>query len=81
VGEAVVVGIEERALLRAVLLGYLMPLLLLLAGALLGGLWGEAPAIVGGLAGLAVAALWLRRHRSLPAPVILRRGSTGCLTD
>lgn len=79
-GEMVVVGIEEGALLRAALSGYLVPLLLLLCGALLGSLWGDLQAAAGGLAGLVVAALWLRGRRAAAAPVIVRRGSTGCMT-
>lgn len=77
-GEAVVVGIEDGALLRAAISGYLVPLLLLLFGALSGGIWGEAQAIVGGFIGLVVSAFWLKRRRTLASPVILRRGSTGC---
>jgi positive regulator of sigma E activity len=76
----VVVGIEDGALLRAAVSGYLVPLLLLLLGALLGGVWGEPQAVVGGAAGLLVAAIWLRRRRAMPSPVILRRGSTGCVS-
>lgn len=79
-GEAVVVGIEEGALLRAAVAAYLVPLLLLLGGALLGGVWGEPQAIAGGVAGLVAAAVWLRRRRAPPSPVILRRGATGCAT-
>lgn len=77
-GELVVVGIEEGSLLRAAVSGYLVPLLALLAGALLGGVWGEPQAVAGGVAGLLLAAIWLRSRRALPSPVILRRGSTGC---
>jgi sigma-E factor negative regulatory protein RseC len=77
-GETVVVGIEEGALLRAAMSGYLVPLLLLLAGALLGGIWGEGAAVAGALVGLVAAAAWLKRRRALPGPVILRRGSTAC---
>jgi sigma-E factor negative regulatory protein RseC len=77
-GELVVVGIEEGALLRAALSGYLVPLLLLILGAVLGSVWGEPQAVAGGLAGLVAAALWLRRQRVAAAPVIVRRGSMGC---
>lgn len=79
-GESVVVGIEEGALLRAAVSGYLMPLLLLLLGALLGGLWGEPQAIAGGVLGLAIAMAWLKRRRVLASPVILRRGEAACST-
>ncbi|TCJ19519.1 Fis family transcriptional regulator [Parasulfuritortus cantonensis] len=77
-GDNVVVGIEEGSLLRAALSAYVVPLLLLLLGALLGGNWGEGWAVAGGVAGLAVAALWLKRRHAATAPVILRRGSAGC---
>ncbi|MDD5364087.1 MAG: SoxR reducing system RseC family protein [Gallionellaceae bacterium] len=77
-GETVVVGIEEGALLQAAISGYLVPLMLLLLGALLGGIWGELQAVAGSVAGLMIAALWLKRRRSLPSPVILRKGSAGC---
>lgn len=77
-GEAVVVGIEESALLNAAIAGYLVPLFLLLAGALLGATWGEPQAVAGGVVGLVGAAVWLKRRKAPPAPVILRRGSTGC---
>lgn len=78
VGEAVVIGIEDGAVYRAVLFGYLVPLVLLLAGALLGSVWGEIQAIAGSLTGLLIAALWLKQRRSETAPVILRRGEAHC---
>lgn len=54
VGDQVVLGIAEDALLKAALLVYLLPLLALLAGAMLGkALWAsEVAAITGGLLGL-----------------------------
>jgi sigma-E factor negative regulatory protein RseC len=79
-GEAVVVGLEEGALLQAALAGYLVPLLGLLSGALLGGVWGDLQAVFGAVAGLALAAVWLKRRKALPSPVILRRGPAGCST-
>ncbi len=84
-GEAVVVGLPEGALLRASGAAYVIPLLALLSGAglgqLLGGAGGGEPAaILGGLTGLLLAGLWLKRRRPRQAghPVILRRGSTQC---
>lgn len=77
-GESVVVGIEDGALLRAAVAGYLVPLLLMLLGAVAGSAWGEPVALAGALAGLLVAAFWLKRRRALPAPVILRRGEVAC---
>lgn len=80
VGESVVIGLPEGALLGAAISAYLVPLLLLIGGALLGQqLAGELGAVTGGLCGLVLAALNLKR-RSAPAtmPVVLRRGGSGC---
>lgn len=88
-GDQVVVGISESLLVRGSLAVYLLPLLTLLAGALLaeglapqlGGTGSDAPAIFGGLTGLAAGFLWLhrrnRRWQADPAhrAVILRRMS------
>ncbi len=67
-GEQVVLGIEESALLRGSLAVYIVPLFTLMGGALLGEMlapqWnaeGEWPALFGGLAGLGLGLLWLRR--------------------
>lgn len=81
-GEAVVVGLPEGALLRAALLAYGAPLALVLLGAMAGQfLYGEPGAMAGGLCGLLLAALVLRRNRSDTVPVILRRGTTACRTS
>ncbi|GAB4300539.1 MAG: hypothetical protein Kow0096_20660 [Thiohalomonadaceae bacterium] len=86
-GEDVIVGIGESLLVRGSVTLYLVPLLALVAGALLAerlapqlGLTGsELPAILGGLAGLAAGFFWLRwRHRRWSGDttykaVILRR--------
>lgn len=77
-GEEVVVGIEDGAIFKAVFSGYLMPLVLLLAGAALGSNLGEAYGILGGGVGLLVAAQWLRTRRGGAQPVILRRGTLVC---
>lgn len=78
-GEAVVVGLPDGALLQAALASYGVALLLLLAGAGLGTfIFGEPGAVVGGLCGLALTALWLRRRTNQKHdPVILRRGAAG----
>ena len=80
-GEAVVVGLPDGALLHATGAAYVVPLLALLLGAGLGQLLsGELAATLGGLTGLLLAGLWLKRHRNDTAndPVILRRGSIQC---
>jgi sigma-E factor negative regulatory protein RseC len=94
VGDSVVIGIGEQALVRGSLAVYAVPLLLLLLGALLGrlgagsGLWdsAEAASPVLGLAGLAAGLLWLKRFtRHIKddrnyQPVVLRRLATA-VTD
>lgn len=84
-GEAVVVGLPEGALLQASTAAYVVPLLTLLLGAGLGQMLGgkesgELAAALGGLIGLLLAGLWLKRRRPGQAgnPVILRRGTTSC---
>ncbi len=86
-GDAVVVGLPDGALARAVLAGYVAPLLALVLCAAAGRVaFGEPGAILGGLCGLLLAAFWLRRRnrRVAPAnagPVILRLGeNAGCRT-
>lgn len=79
VGDPVVVGLPDGALLSAAVSGYLVPLLLLLLGAGIGQQFsGELGAITGGLVGLLLAALYLRRRTPVVQPVLLRRGETGC---
>ena len=88
-GDPVVVGVPEGALLTAAFAVYLAPLLAMIGGALLGG-WAAAALsmgttngaeLVGGVAGLALSLLWLRRfgqgHGANPhyRPVILRRAA------
>lgn len=63
VGDRVTLGIDESQLLRASLLVYALPLLLLLGGALLaGGIWPDqdGPAIAGGVLGLALGFMLLK---------------------
>lgn len=87
IGDRVVIGVAERALVRGSLAVYAVPLLALLLGALLGrlgadgGVWtsGEAASVVLGLAGLAAGLLWLKRFtRRIQQdrdyqPVVLKR--------
>jgi sigma-E factor negative regulatory protein RseC len=82
-GEAVVVGLPDGALLGAAVSGYLVPLLVLLAGAALGQQFaGELGAVAGGLVGLLLAATWLRRRPpgQTASPAILRRAASSCGT-
>jgi sigma-E factor negative regulatory protein RseC len=89
VGDHVVIGIREQALVRGSLAVYAVPLLLLLAGAIIGelgaeqGLWvsAEAASVLLGVAGLVTGLLWLRRfssrihHDVNYQPVVLRRSA------
>ncbi len=88
-GDAVVIGLPDGALLHAALASYGVPLLMLLGCASVGAyFFGEPGAIIGGLSGLVLAALWLRFPVWMPggagarpnaAPVILRLGAaSGC---
>ncbi len=86
-GDLVVLGLPEGALLRAAWASYVVPLLMLIAGAGLGQFFGGEPmAILGGLSGLVLAGFWLAgfggrgRGTAQQHPVILRRGSTACAT-
>lgn len=85
-GDQVVVGIDESALVRGSLAVYAVPLLALIAGALVGEaaataltLNSELAATGGGIAGLAGGLLWLRhfsgraRTDARYQPVLLRR--------
>lgn len=85
VGERVVIGLEEGALLKSSALVYVLPLALLLAGAMLGSLLApvqaepDAYAAGGMLAGLLAGFFLLKgisdrsKHRAEFQPVILRR--------
>lgn len=79
VGEAVIIGLPDGALLHAALASYGIALLMLLGCALLGKfIFGEPGAIFGGLSGLALAAVWIRLRTSPnQTPVVLRRGTKG----
>ncbi len=70
-GDWVIIGVQERALVKLSLLAYLMPLIGLIAGAIFADLWvrgplmsyGELPQIFGGLSGLA-GGFWILRRFS-----------------
>lgn len=84
VGDSVVVGVDEKALLASSLAVYGVPLLALLAGAALGGvmtpvaLAADIRSVAGAVTGLVLGLLWLKGHaagRGLNAryrPVVLR---------
>lgn len=84
-GDEVIVGLADGVLLRGALLAYLLPLALLLAGALLGEAAfagaGEEPVILSGALGLGLGFLAVRmmsrrlRDDARFQPVILRRVS------
>lgn len=80
VGDRVVIGIDERALLWGSLLVYVLPLCGLLAGAALASAWGgQADWLVplGGALGFAVCLAAVKRFSCLSAamlqPVVLRK--------
>ncbi|MDD5329578.1 MAG: SoxR reducing system RseC family protein [Sulfuricella sp.] len=84
VGDRVVVGLEEAALLKGTLLLYLLPLLLLFVGAVAGSALADAAsrdgyAVAGAVAGLAAGFLWLKAHSAETGfggryqPVVLSR--------
>ena len=82
-GDEVMVGLADGVLLRGALLAYLLPLALLLAGALLGEAVfagaGEEPVILSGTIGLGLGFLAVRvmsrrfREDIRFQPVVLRR--------
>lgn len=86
VGDRVIVGIDESALIRGSLAVYAMPLLTLLGGGIVGALLSERLQVSGesltlglGIAGLVTGLLWLKgftrriRDDSRYQPVVLRR--------
>jgi sigma-E factor negative regulatory protein RseC len=77
-GERVVIGIEDGAVLRAVVSAYLLPLALLTLGAIIGSSFGEGAAIGGALLGLILGLMRMRRQPATGSPVILRRSAQGC---
>ena len=90
VGDSVIVGIEEQALLTSSMTVYGIPLVAMLAGALLaGGLFAaghaDRNAVLGAVIGLVFGLLWVRAYtagRGLDAryrPVILRAGDSSMI--
>ena len=89
VGEQVVIGIREQALVRGSLVIYAVPIVLLLLGALTGRmgadrlLWdnAEAASVILGISGLVAGFLWVKRFTGRIRndrnyqPVVLRRAN------
>ncbi|MBI5041031.1 MAG: SoxR reducing system RseC family protein [Gammaproteobacteria bacterium] len=86
VGDTVIIGLDETALIRGSLAVYATPLLSMFAGGLIGALLSERWAVSGesltlglGVAGLIAGLLWLKgfsrriRDDSRYQPVVLRR--------
>jgi sigma-E factor negative regulatory protein RseC len=85
VGEHVIIGVQEGALLASSVTAYVAPLLLICAGALLGASLASSRAasdlfaVVGAVAGLLLGLAWVRfytggrRHDGRYQPVMLRR--------
>jgi sigma-E factor negative regulatory protein RseC len=80
VGDSVIVGINEKALLKSAMLLYLLPLATMLIGAILAKqfITTELSAMLGAAAGLGLGFLWVKGHTlsssyfRLQQPVILR---------
>lgn len=80
VGDSVIVGINEKALVKSAMLLYILPLATMLIGAILAKQLNasELAAMLGAAAGLAIGLLWVKGHAmsssyfSLQQPVILR---------
>jgi sigma-E factor negative regulatory protein RseC len=80
VGQSVIVGINESALLKSALLLYILPLVTLFLGALLATKFNpnDASAMVGAVLGLVMGLIWVKGYTmsnsyfSLQQPVILR---------
>ena len=80
VGDSVIVGINERALLKSALLLYILPLATMLIGAILATQLKDTNgyAMLGALIGLVLGLVWVKGHAmsssyfKLQQPVILR---------
>ena len=80
VGDSVIVGINEKALLKSALLLYILPLATMLVGAILATQLNDTNgyAMLGALVGLVLGFVWVKGHTmsssyfKLQQPVILR---------
>ena len=83
VGDSVIVGINEKALLKSAMLLYVVPLVTMLIGAILAKQLNtsELSAMLGAAVGLVLGLLWVKGHTMsssyfrLQQPVILRLAS------
>jgi sigma-E factor negative regulatory protein RseC len=83
VGDSVIVGINEKALLKSAMLLYMLPLATMLIGAILAKRFSttELGAMLGAATGLVLGLLWVKGHTvssnyfRLQQPVILRLAS------
>ncbi|MBK1724488.1 SoxR reducing system RseC family protein [Thiocystis violacea] len=90
VGDRVAVGISEQGLLKAAVAAYLVPVLALICGAVVGDAYGgdhrEAMSLLGAVVGLVLALLWLRGYSVVSArnpgrrPRVLRRLAPNSIT-
>lgn len=81
VGDEVVISIPDGAVLRGIGLVYLLPLVLLFAGAALADGRGDAYTAIGAFSGLVVGfalARWLSMHSVRQQPYIARRVREEC---
>jgi sigma-E factor negative regulatory protein RseC len=67
VGDEIDIGIEENALVLGTLIVYLLPLLLLVLGAILGAQYSDAMSAIFSFAGLMLGALFVRWHSATRA--------------
>ena len=80
VGDSVIVGINERALLKSALLLYIVPLVTMMTGAILMNMYlqNNAGSMIGALVGLVTGLVWVKGHTAASQyflqqqPVILR---------
>jgi sigma-E factor negative regulatory protein RseC len=80
VGDSVIVGIDERALLKSALLLYILPLVTMMIGAILMNeiVHNNAGSVIGALIGLVTGLVWVKGHTTASRyfleqqPVILR---------
>jgi sigma-E factor negative regulatory protein RseC len=87
-GDDVIIGVAEGVVLRGISLVYLLPLMLLLVGALIGSMWVNTPAqhdaytAIGALLGLVVGffmakKISLRQTKGYFQPYLVRRHRNG----